>query len=98
MQISYEKCRSGPSGAPAAVPPKLCRGESLPLLARGAGSRARLCERVHEVRERVLPFPQRVRCNAQRQCSGKGKVVAIVTKIERNRVFMPRGGAPRKHR
>lgn len=37
MQISYEKCRSGPSGAPAAVPPKLCRGESLPLSGRAGG-------------------------------------------------------------
>lgn len=31
MQISYEKWMSGPSGAPAAMAPELCRGESLPL-------------------------------------------------------------------
>lgn len=40
MQISYEKWMSGPSGAPAAMAPELCRGESLPLPgARPGGAR-----------------------------------------------------------
>lgn len=43
MQISYEKCRSGPSGAPAAVPPKLCRGESLPLSGMGGRGHVHVC-------------------------------------------------------